>query len=74
VIFHPRTLPAGAVRVDLAELLARLRQDRTTQARAIGPEGNPEALAATLPEDQIQGLIQELGGRVRVIDDADIDL
>jgi hypothetical protein len=51
-----------------------LRQDRATQVRAIGREEDPEALAATLNEEQIQGLTEELGGQVRVVDDTPIEL
>jgi hypothetical protein len=71
LILPARTLPPGAEPVSLAGLLARLRQDQATQVRAIGREEDPEALAATLSEEQIRGLMEELAGLVLVFDDAE---
>ena len=74
LILHLRTLPPGAERVNLADVLSRLRRDRATRARAIGREHDPEALAAVLTDDQIQGLTEEFGGQVQVVADTPIDL
>jgi hypothetical protein len=51
-----------------------LRLDRATQVRAIGREEAPEALAATLNEEQIRGLTEEFVGQLRVVDDIPIEL
>jgi hypothetical protein len=74
LILPARELPAGAQPVDLSDLLARLRQDPATRARVIGDAQDPDALAATLSEDQIEALNEMLEGRVRIVDDTPIDL
>lgn len=72
LILHARTQPRAGQAVNLAGILATLRQDPATRARAIGPEADPEAVAATLTEDQIEGVVRTLGDSVRVVDDTAI--
>ncbi len=71
-MLSPPESPAGGVRTPLTVALERLRLDPNTQVHAIGQAENPDALAASLTEDQIQSLTEEQGGGFRVVSNPEI--